>query len=100
MNMYVPTYLSDNSGAGTYGGGYVKDPLVGFYLWLLSIDATSLYPSIERTLNTSPETILPSDNFIRITPDDILNNTKVYRSEIHQGTFQADDQHPTFPSSR
>lgn len=80
LNKYVPTYLSDNSGAGSYGGGYVKDPLVGFYKWLLSIDATSLYPSIERTLNTSPETILAVSDFIKITPNDILNETPLYKA--------------------
>lgn len=80
LNKYVPTYLSDNSGAGSYGGGYVKDPLVGFYKWLLSIDATSLYPSIERTLNTSPETILSVSDFIKITPNDILNETPLYKA--------------------
>jgi DNA polymerase elongation subunit (family B) len=81
-NIFVPAFLSDNSSAGSYGGGYVKDPIVGFYKWLLSIDATSLYPSIERTLNTSPETILNSSEFIKITPLDILNNTPLYLSAV------------------
>lgn len=81
-NIFVPSFLSDNSSAGSYGGGYVKDPIVGFFKWLLSIDATSLYPSIERTLNTSPETILNSSEFIKITPLDILNNTPLYLSAV------------------
>lgn len=81
-NIFVPAFLSDNSSAGSYGGGYVKDPIVGFFKWLLSIDATSLYPSIERTLNTSPETILNSSEFIKITPLDILNNTPLYLSAV------------------
>lgn len=39
-------------------GAYIKDPKVGFYDWVVSLDATSLYPSIMMTLNISPETYL------------------------------------------
>ena len=42
-------------------GAYIKDPKVGFYDWVLSLDATSLYPSIMMTLNISPETYLGID---------------------------------------
>lgn len=42
-------------------GAYVKDPKVGFYEWLVSVDATSLYPSIMMTLNISPETYIGID---------------------------------------
>lgn len=37
-------------------GGYVKTPVPGFYEYVTSIDATSLYPSIMMLLNLSPET--------------------------------------------
>jgi len=39
-------------------GAYVKDPRVGLYYDVGSIDATSLYPSLMLTLNLSPETYL------------------------------------------
>jgi DNA polymerase elongation subunit (family B) len=39
-----------------YGGAYVHDPDVGLHEWLLSYDATSLYPSIMMQHNISPET--------------------------------------------
>ncbi len=37
-------------------GGYVKDPLVGMHKWVVSLDLTSLYPSIIMQYNISPET--------------------------------------------
>lgn len=37
-------------------GAYVKDPIPGLYDWVVSFDATSLYPSIMMSLNISPDT--------------------------------------------
>jgi len=37
-------------------GGYVKQPIAGLHKWVLSFDATSLYPSIMMGWNISPET--------------------------------------------
>lgn len=45
-------------GTRTIEGAYVKEPLTGFYAWIVSLDATSLYPSIMQSLNISPETFL------------------------------------------
>ncbi|MCS7316934.1 MAG: hypothetical protein NZZ41_01240 [Candidatus Dojkabacteria bacterium] len=39
-----------------YIGGYVKDPEPGIHQWIVSFDATSLYPSIMMGWNISPET--------------------------------------------
>jgi DNA polymerase elongation subunit (family B) len=39
-----------------YPGGFVKDPDRGVHDWCISIDATSLYPSIMMNWNISPET--------------------------------------------
>lgn len=39
-------------------GAYVKEPKTGFFKWIVSLDATSLYPSIMQSLNISPETFL------------------------------------------
>lgn len=38
-------------------GAYVKDPKPGSYKYVISFDVTSLYPSIIRQINISPETI-------------------------------------------
>lgn len=39
-------------------GAYVHDPRVGRYTWAVSVDATSLYPSIMMQNNISPECIV------------------------------------------
>lgn len=38
-------------------GAYVKNPNPGMYHWVVSFDASSLYPSLIRQLNISPETL-------------------------------------------
>lgn len=77
--IYVPTYLRHAGAAAPYVGGYVKNSLAGFFKWLVSIDATSLYPSIERTFNISPETLLDPKEFITMNADDIVHNTEKSR---------------------
>ena len=42
-----------------YAGAYVKEPAPGGYDWVVSFDLNSLYPSLIRFLNISPETLLP-----------------------------------------
>lgn len=41
-----------------YAGAFVKSPEVGMHKWVVSFDLNSLYPSIIRQWNISPETIL------------------------------------------
>lgn len=41
-----------------FPGAYVEDPIPGFYEWVVTFDATSLYPSIIQAWNISPETFL------------------------------------------
>lgn len=41
-----------------FAGAYVKKPIAGFFKWVFDLDLTSLYPSIIRSLNISPETIV------------------------------------------
>ena len=42
-----------------YAGAYVKEPIPGSYDWVVSFDLNSLYPSLIRFLNISPETLEP-----------------------------------------
>ncbi len=42
-----------------YPGAWVKEPKPGMYGWLMSFDYASLYPSIIRQWNISPETFVP-----------------------------------------
>jgi len=41
-----------------YAGAYVKEPVPGSYDYVVSYDLNSLYPSLIRFLNISPETLL------------------------------------------
>jgi len=40
-------------------GAFVQEPVPGKYDWVVSFDATSLYPSIIMQYNLSPETLVP-----------------------------------------
>ena len=43
-------------GKDMFEGAYVQDPQRGKHDWVYDLDVTSMYPSIMRTLNISPET--------------------------------------------
>lgn len=38
-----------------FGGGHVKEPIPGLYKWVVSLDLNSLYPSLIRQYNISPD---------------------------------------------
>lgn len=54
----VPLKEHNPDGDKQIEGAYVKDPVTGMHEWIVSLDATSLYPSIMMTLNISPETYI------------------------------------------
>jgi DNA polymerase elongation subunit (family B) len=54
----LPDVNRDIEGSVDYVGGFVKEPIHGLHDWVVSFDATSLYPSIMMNLNISPETKL------------------------------------------
>ena len=63
-----------------FPGAIVLDTKVGVYSWSMSIDLTSLYPSVIRSLNMSPETyvmqcIEKHDDFIKVATksEDIID---------------------------
>jgi DNA polymerase elongation subunit (family B) len=56
-NTFVNVSGQSNS-SKQIAGAYVEDPVPGFYDWVVSIDATALYPSIMKCLNLSPETLV------------------------------------------
>jgi DNA polymerase elongation subunit (family B) len=73
-------------------GAYVKEPIPGWYKNVVSLDATSLYPSIIMTNNISPETWvgncgLTIDDFLAGRPIDTSGNIvtpigAVYRKDV------------------
>ena len=46
----------EESHSNDFAGAFVMDPKPGVYKWIFDEDMSSLYPSIIRTLNISPET--------------------------------------------
>ncbi len=53
-------------------GAYVKAPRPGRYGWTASVDATSLYPSLDIMFNISPETM--GELLHDVTPDSFLRD--------------------------
>jgi DNA polymerase elongation subunit (family B) len=49
---------SKQNATETIPGAFVTEPVPGFWEWMVSIDAASLYPSIMKCLNISPETFM------------------------------------------
>ena len=59
-----------------YAGAYVKEPIPGKYDWILSLDLTSLYPSLIMQYNISPETLL-DEKYPNVSVDKLLNKEVV-----------------------
>ena len=53
----------------SFPGGYVKEPIPGSYDWVVSFDLNSLYPSLIRFLNISPETLVQNDRHPNFASD-------------------------------
>lgn len=60
-DIHIPQIKSNEFEA--YEGAYVKPPIVGLHKWVVSLDATSLYPSIIMGKNISPETIVNPEDY-------------------------------------
>lgn len=75
MNI-VEDYEKSHNEKHSIVGAYVHEPVPGKYGWTVSIDATSLYPSIMMQNNISPETIV---DYIDVTMDDVLAGKHVDR---------------------
>lgn len=70
-------------------GAYVATPKKGYWEWLGSIDLASLYPSVFRALNMSPETIVGQLRHTH-TDEEINNKLKLHGmtyAKAWQGKF-------------
>ena len=85
-NIVVPPKQS-SSRDDKYEGAYVKEPVPGSYDWVVSFDLNSLYPSLIRFLNISPETLI-GHKHERVTGQDV---ERLVNKEIDiQGTTCSD----------
>ena len=82
----IPPKKGGQSKNEKYAGAYVKEPITGMHDWVVSFDLASLYPSIIRWLNLSPET-KTDDGFRKMFGvDSILNNNDIAMEMIKERT--------------
>lgn len=61
-NQVIPLKIKNNK-ENQIVGGFVKEPNVGAYKWIVSFDLTSLYPHLIMNYNISPEMLNQSISF-------------------------------------
>jgi DNA polymerase elongation subunit (family B) len=57
-NLIVPDSKKASSNNGKFKGAFVLNTVMGLHKWVASLDVQSLYPSVMRTLNISPEKVV------------------------------------------
>lgn len=67
-------------------GAFVKEPVPGKYNWVVSFDATSLYPSIIMQYNMSPETMIPGTNY-DTTIEGMVNHKFEFEEHAHDQNY-------------
>lgn len=61
-----------------YAGGYVKEPIPGFYESIMSFDLNSLYPNLIVQYNISPETLVKDPEVTTVSSvDHYLNENEI-----------------------
>jgi DNA polymerase elongation subunit (family B) len=97
----VPPPIKIHSKTNKYEGAYVKTPQTGRHRWVVSWDVNSLYPSLLRFLNISPETIDDQER-IKGTVDSFLSRDIDVPDNDHSyganGTAYRQDDDALFPS--
>ena len=82
-----------------YAGAYVKEPIPGFYDWVVSFDLNSLYPHLIMQYNISPET-LQDTRHPSVTVDKILDKQVEIDGEFAvcaNGAQYSKDKHGFLP---
>ena len=72
--------------ASSYAGAYVMEPVVGLHNWVVSVDVTSLYPTIMRLLNMGIETKIPKSEL-----------TAAQRSYLAEFSYRSEGSNPRGP---
>jgi len=82
-----PSKENEEAESNEFAGAYVKDPIPGLYEWIFDEDMASLYPSIIRTLNISPETKVGRvENWDEIKKDFWEDNYTSSNAKIKSGS--------------
>lgn len=61
-NIIIPSKKESSEKTQKFKGAHVKEPQVGKFKYVCSFDLASLYPSLIRTYNISPETLIQERN--------------------------------------
>ena len=83
-NVIIPIKTENEEKTEKYKGAFVKPPQLGIFKWVVSFDVSSLYPSLIRTFNISPETLIP------------IRNQSVTVDSIVDGTFKIDPDYQSY----
>ena len=76
MKIGVAFDKEDNKKDSKYEGAFVKEPIVGYYSGVSAFDFASLYPSIMRQFNISP------DSFLEMVPENEVQKRRLDSSVI------------------
>jgi len=87
-NIIIPVKSSPQEKNEKYSGAYVKEPCPGKFKWIVSFDISSLYPSLIRTFNISPETLVQTPNSY-VSVDNIVDDTFEVKPEHKNYTICA-----------
>lgn len=85
-NIVIPFKKTAVEKTEKFKGAHVKEPQVGKFKYVCSFDLASLYPSLIRTYNISPETLIPQRNH-NVSIDKILNKEFTVNSEYSNYTI-------------
>lgn len=77
QNIQVPTDYSNQRSA--YQGAFVKPTIPGKYKVVAAFDVGALYPSLIVQNNISPERILPENEFMPLSPQDVIDLNDRYQ---------------------
>jgi DNA polymerase elongation subunit (family B) len=78
QNIVLPL-MKRSDKSDQYAGAYVKEPNPGAYDWVVSFDLNSLYPSLIRFLNISPETLL--DEKVDVNVEGLIHKKCQFETE-------------------
>jgi len=79
----------EDAGGGTIPGAFVVKPIGGLYDWVWSIDINSLYPSVIRAINISPEVIIGQFD-LSMTEEKYMNHYIAYGGESESASKRKD----------
>ena len=85
-DIVIPFKKSVDEKTEKFKGAHVKEPQVGKFKYVCSFDLASLYPSLIRTYNISPETLINERNH-DVSIDKIINEEFTLKSEYSNYTI-------------